>query len=257
MQYNCTILYLNKVLIKREISGVGSTLIKYMKKLVVLTGAGVSQESGISTFRDAEGLWEGHDITEVASLEGFANDPETVLSFYNQRRKQLLEVEPNNAHHYIAALEDHFDVQVITQNVDDLHERAGSTKVHHLHGELRKVRSTKNDQLIVDWQDDLIVGDLAVDGSQLRPHIVWFGEEVFGLKEVKEICATSDIMLVVGTSLTVYPAAGLIYYPPKKCPIILIDPNKPDINMQRIHFVQKKAVVGMEEVAQQLVDFYT
>lgn len=228
-----------------------------MKKLVVLTGAGVSQESGISTFRDVNGLWEGDDIAKVASIEGFVDDPKSVLDFYNKRRKQLVDVEPNLAHHYIAALDDHFDVQIITQNVDDLHEKSGSKNILHLHGELRKARSTKDPKMIVEVEDEINLGDLAEDGSQLRPHIVWFGEEVQSMKEAKKICASADVMLVVGTNVTVYPGAGMINFPAKKCPIILVDPTQPDIDMERIHHIKKNATEGMEEVAQQLVDFYT
>jgi NAD-dependent deacetylase len=173
------------------------------KKLVVLTGAGISAESGIKTFRDSDGLWEGHDIMEVASPEGWKKNPVLVLDFYNKRRQQLKEVLPNAAHIILAELEQHFDVHIITQNVDDLHERAGSTKVLHLHGELLKARSTQNHRYIIEWQDDLFLGNLDTNGHQLRPHIVWFGEAVPALDEAVRITHEADFFAVVGTSLQV------------------------------------------------------
>jgi NAD-dependent deacetylase len=197
-----------------------------MKKLVVLTGAGISAESGIKTFRDAGGLWEGHDVMEVASYEGWLKNKELVLDFYNQRRKQLFEVQPNLGHFTLAELETDFDVHIITQNVDDLHERAGSSKVLHLHGELLKVRSDRNPpKQILDWNTDLKLGDLDQNENQLRPHIVWFGEAVPALEEAVEIAQQADYFAVVGTSLQVYPAAGLIHYAPLHVPIFYIDPN--------------------------------
>lgn len=195
------------------------------KKLVVLTGAGISAESGIRTFRDSDGLWEGHDVMEVASPEGWRKNQELVLDFYNKRRQQLKEVEPNAGHTILAELERDFDVHIITQNVDNLHERAGSTKVLHLHGELLKVRSTQNRNLILDWTEDLYTGDLDQNGHQLRPHIVWFGEEVPALEEAIDITETADYFAVIGTSLQVYPAAGLISYTPSVTPVFYIDPN--------------------------------
>ena len=174
-----------------------------MKKIVVLSGAGISAESGIKTFRDADGLWEGHDIMEVASPEGFAKNPELVLDFYNKRRAQLLEVQPNLAHEILAELEHNFEVHIITQNVDDLHERAGSTNVLHLHGELLKVRSIYNDQIILDWKTDLFLGDVDQFDNQLRPNIVWFGEEVPAMNTALEIVEQADILVVIGTSLQV------------------------------------------------------
>ncbi len=195
-----------------------------MKKLVVLSGAGISAESGIKTFRDADGLWEGHDIMEVASPIGFAKNPELVLDFYNKRRAQLLEVQPNLAHEILAELEQNFEVHIITQNVDDLHERAGSKNVIHLHGELLKVRSVYNEQIILDWKTDLFLGDLDQFGNQLRPHIVWFGEEVPAMEKALEIVEQADILLVIGTSLQVYPAAGLINYVNQNIPVYYIDP---------------------------------
>lgn len=195
-----------------------------MKKIVILSGAGISAESGIKTFRDADGLWEGHDIMEVASPIGFAKNPELVLDFYNKRRTQLLEVEPNEAHKIIAQLQNEFEVHVITQNVDDLHERAGSNNVIHLHGELLKVRSIYNEQIILDWKTDLNLGDVDQFGNQLRPHIVWFGEEVPAMEKALEIVEQADILVVIGTSLQVYPAAGLINYVNQNIPVYYIDP---------------------------------
>lgn len=196
-----------------------------MKNLVVLTGAGISAESGIKTFRDADGLWEGHDVMEVASPEGFINNPELVLDFYNQRRRQLKEVSPNNAHHNLKKLENDFNVDIITQNVDDLHERAGSKSVLHLHGELRKVRSTQNSDLVYTWNDDLVIGNYCENNTQLRPHIVWFGEEVPLLEKAAEITFQADILVIIGTSMQVYPAASLIHYTKPNIPIYFIDPN--------------------------------
>ncbi|WP_264525012.1 SIR2 family NAD-dependent protein deacylase [Flavobacterium sp. N502536] len=195
------------------------------KKLVVLTGAGISAESGIKTFRDSDGLWEGHDVMEVATPEGWRKNQELVLDFYNKRRQQLKEVEPNAGHKILAELEQDFDVHIITQNVDDLHERAGSTKVLHLHGELLKVRSTQNQNIILDWTEDLHTGDTDQNGHQLRPHIVWFGEAVPALEEAIEITETADYFAVIGTSLQVYPAAGLISYTYSVTPVFYIDPN--------------------------------
>lgn len=194
------------------------------KKLVVLTGAGISAESGIKTFRDSDGLWEGHNVMDVATPEGWRKNPSLVLDFYNQRRKQLREVEPNLGHHILAELENEFDVFIITQNVDDLHERAGSTKVLHLHGELLKVRSSVSPNYILDWVGDLNFGDFDNMGNQLRPHIVWFGEAVPALDEAVAITQQADFFAVVGTSLQVYPAAGLIDFTPLKTPIFYIDP---------------------------------
>jgi len=197
---------------------------KKMKKLVVLTGAGISAESGIKTFRDADGLWEGHDVMEVASPEGWRNNQELVLDFYNQRRRQLHTVAPNLGHKVLAELEKDFDVHIITQNVDNLHEKAGSTKVLHLHGELLKVRSTKNEKYVLDWNNDLNKGDVDPNGNQLRPHIVWFGEAVPALEEAIEITQHADYFVIVGTSMQVYPAAGLLHYTNKNVPIYYIDP---------------------------------
>lgn len=194
------------------------------QKIVVLTGAGMSAESGLKTFRDSNGLWEGYDVMEVASPQGFANNPGLVLEFYNQRRRQLLEVAPNDGHKALVALEDRYEVNIITQNVDNLHEQAGSSQVLHLHGELFKVRSTVNEHHILDWKTDLVLGDLDENGHQLRPHIVWFGEMVPMLQNAVEIAVTADVLIIIGTSMQVYPAASLIDYAPKGIPIYFIDP---------------------------------
>jgi len=221
-----------------------------MKKIVVLTGAGISAESGIKTFRGADGLWEGHDIMEVASPEGWFQNKELVLDFYNQRRKQLLLVQPNKAHHLLAKLESDFDVEIITQNVDDLHERAGSTKIIHLHGELLKVRSTTEENLVYHWEKDLHLGDKCERGNQLRPHIVWFGEEVPMLDKSIEIVQKSDILVIIGTSMQVYSAAGLINYIKTNNPIYFIDP-KPNISKNyynNLSIISEKASTGMEKL---------
>ncbi len=199
-----------------------------MKKIVILTGAGISAESGIKTFRDADGLWEGHDVMEVATPEGFAKNPSLVLEFYNQRRRQLLEVQPNKAHFNLAKLEEKFDVEIITQNVDDLHERAGSTKVTHLHGELLKARSVKNSNAVFEWKTDINLGDLASDGSQIRPHIVWFGEDVPMIEKACKIVEQAEVLVVIGTSMQVYPASGLVDFASYDIPKYFIDP-KPSI----------------------------
>ncbi len=200
-----------------------------MKKLVVLTGAGISAESGIKTFRDADGLWEGHDILEVASPIGWAKNPELVLDFYNKRRKQLLDVQPNDAHLILSELETDFEVHIITQNVDDLHERAGSTNIIHLHGELLKVRGDQFPTTIQTWKKDIQIGDLDANKNQLRPHIVWFGEDVPEMENAMEIVAQADILLIIGTSLQVYPAAGLMHYANEDVLVYYIDPNPADI----------------------------
>jgi NAD-dependent deacetylase len=199
------------------------------KKLVVLSGAGISAESGIQTFRDSDGLWEGHNVMDVATPEGYRKNPALVLDFYNKRRQQLLTVKPNEAHFILAELENDFNVQIITQNVDDLHERAGSSKVLHLHGELLKVRSSKNHTQILDWKIDLLDSDKDDEGFNLRPHIVWFGEDVPALEEAVQLTYKADLYLVIGTSLQVYPAAGLIDFVPKKTTIYYIDPNPIEI----------------------------
>jgi len=218
-----------------------------MKKLVVLTGAGMSQESGLMTFRDMGGLWEQYDVTEVASPIAWENDQELVLRFYNERRRQLLEVEPNAGHTGLAELQNYFNVEIITQNVDDLHERAGSSNILHLHGELRKARSTADPSLITEidgWE--LRTGDLCTKGSQLRPHIVWFGESVPAIEEAISIVQDADIFVIIGTSLNVYPAAGLIDYAPRDIPIYLIDPNEVAPTRRNVEFIKEGAVKGVE-----------
>ena len=194
------------------------------KKLVVLTGAGISAESGIKTFRDAGGLWEGHNVMDVATPEGWHKNPKLVMDFYNQRRRQLQEVQPNLGHQILAELENDFEVFIITQNVDNLHEKSGSSNVLHLHGELLKVRSTKNINYILDWETDLNFGDFDDKGNQLRPHIVWFGEEVPALEEAVSLVEKADILIIIGTSLQVYPAAGLINFAKPSIPVYYIDP---------------------------------
>lgn len=217
------------------------------KHIVVLTGAGMSAESGIKTFRDADGLWEGHDVMEVATPEGFAANPELVLDFYNQRRKQLFEVEPNTAHYNLAALESNFKVTIITQNVDDLHERAGSTNVIHLHGELLKVRSTYDENDVQHWKTDLILGDTCKKGYQLRPHIVWFGEDVPMIPKAISICETADILIIIGTSMQVYPAASLMHYVSENTPTYFIDP-KPNIeSKENLTVIAERATVGVKK----------
>lgn len=224
------------------------------KTIVVLSGAGMSAESGINTFRDAGGLWEGHNVMDVASPIGFAKNPELVLEFYNQRRRQLHEVEPNAGHLAVASLEKDFNVHVITQNVDDLHERAGSTHVLHLHGELFKVRSTINERYIRDWKGDLNLGDTDDKGHQLRPHIVWFGEMVPAFDEAVSLAMTADIFVVIGTSLQVYPAAGLVDYIDPSVPVFYIDPNPaPIYNLPNpLEVIAEKGSRGMEILREKL-----
>lgn len=219
-----------------------------MKHIVILTGAGMSAESGINTFRDADGLWEGHDVMEVATPEGFETNPELVLDFYNQRRKQLFEVKPNQAHFDLAEIETNFKVSIITQNVDDLHERAGSNTVIHLHGELLKVRSTQDINDVQAWKTDLVLGDKCKKGHQLRPHIVWFGEDVPMIERAVSICETADILIIIGTSMQVYPAAGLMHYVPKNTPTYFIDP-KPSIGSKKnLTVIAETATVGVKKV---------
>ena len=225
-----------------------------MKHIVVLTGAGMSAESGINTFRDADGVWEGHDVMEVATPEGFAANPELVLDFYNQRRRQLFKVEPNQAHIDLARLEDDFKVSIITQNVDDLHERAGSSKVIHLHGELLKVRSSHNENYIYEWKTDLFLGNICKKGHQLRPHIVWFGEDVPMMDKAIEICAIADILVIIGTSMQVYPAAGLMHYAPQNTPTYFIDPQPSIESKDNLIVIAETATVGMKKVINFLID---
>ena len=231
-----------------------------MKNLVILTGAGMSAESGISTFRDAGGLWDKYPVEQVATPEGYAANPQLVTDFYNERRKQLLDVRPNRGHELVAELEKHFHVTVITQNVDNLHERAGSTEVIHLHGELTKVTSSfqpNNPNYIKELKPEeyeVKIGDKAGDGSQLRPFIVWFGEAVPMIETAIDYCERADIFLIIGTSLNVYPAAGLLNYVPAGVPVYLIDPNHvPIASGRQVQVIQKGASAGMEELIQRLV----
>ncbi|WP_190809061.1 NAD-dependent deacylase [Flagellimonas sp. S3867] len=224
------------------------------KKIVVLTGAGMSAESGLKTFRDANGLWEGHDVMEVASPQGFAKNPELVLEFYNQRRRQLLEVSPNTGHQALVTLEEHFDVSIVTQNVDNLHEQAGSSNVIHLHGELFKVRSIANENHVLDWKKDLVLGDLDENGHQLRPHIVWFGEMVPMLETAAYITQQADILIIIGTSMQVYPAASLINYAPQETPIYFVDP-RPNISAsgyKNLVIISTTATEGVPTLVAQL-----
>jgi NAD-dependent deacetylase len=226
-----------------------------MRKVVVLSGAGISAESGISTFRDANGLWRNYRMEEVASPIAWANHMDLVLEFYNMRRKQLFEVEPNQGHRALVALEEVFDVQIVTQNVDDLHERAGSSKVLHLHGELKKVRSTVDENLIYEMdQWELKRGDLCEKGSQLRPHIVWFGEAVPAMGKAVEIVRQADILIIVGTSLQVYPAAGLMDFAPPGIPVYYVDPNASQLNYRSdIVCISNKAGNGLPQLVKELM----
>jgi NAD-dependent deacetylase len=228
-----------------------------MKKLIVLTGAGISAESGISTFRDAGGLWEKHKIEDVATPEAWRRNPELVLRFYNQRRQQLHSVEPNPGHRALVELEQAYDVHVVTQNVDDLHERAGSRQVLHLHGELRKVRSERHPQLIYDCDGDINMGDCCAKGFQLRPHIVWFGEAVPMLQPAAELASEAAVFLIIGTSLQVYPAAGLMAYAPAHIPVFYVDPD-PQLNwelqqMPQLTVLAEPASIGVPKLVQQLL----
>jgi NAD-dependent deacetylase len=226
-----------------------------MKRIVVLTGAGISAESGISTFRDSNGLWEQHRIEDVATFDAWRRNPDLVLEFYNQRRKQLYEVKPNAGHIALVKLEKNFDVQIITQNVDDLHEQAGSSKVLHLHGELKKVRSTLDENLVYTLDGwELKKGDKCEKGSQLRPHIVWFGEAVPMIAPAQKLSAEADIFIVIGTSLNVYPAAGLVYFIKRGTPVYLIDPHAemlPDV--KNLTVIRETAGKGVPKLVKQLI----
>ena len=223
------------------------------KKLVVLTGAGISAESGLKTFRDSDGLWEGYSIEDVATPGAWRKNRQLVLEFYNYRRRNVLEAQLNAAHYGLATLQDKFDVHIITQNIDDLHERAGSTNVLHLHGEIFRMRSEKNEHLIYDIQDDIRLGDTAEDGAQLRPHIVWFEEPVPKIEEAIPIVNSADIFVVVGTSLVVYPAAGLIRYCSANTPKYIIDKSIPDTSsLYQLTIIEKPATEGVKEFVQML-----
>ncbi|TCO10741.1 SIR2 family NAD-dependent protein deacylase [Natronoflexus pectinivorans] len=220
-----------------------------MKKLVILSGAGMSAESGLPTFRDMGGIWEKYDVTQVASPEAWQSNPELVLRFYNERRKKLFESKPNIGHEIIAGLDNSFNVQIVTQNVDDLHEQAGSKNVLHLHGELKKARSTSNPELVYELNHwELKTGDLCDEGSQLRPHIVWFGEPVDAIYDAMKIVETAEIFVVVGTSLNVYPAAGLLSYVPSGVPIFVIDTGQPNISASNVTVIKEKASDGLKKL---------
>ena len=224
------------------------------KKVVILTGAGISAESGIKTFRDADGLWEGHDVMEVASPQGWARNRELVLDFYNQRRAQLYQVKPNEGHTALVELEEKYEVCIITQNVDDLHERAGSKLIVHLHGELLKARSTVDENLEYVWKRDIHLGDKCEKGSQLRPAIVWFGEAVPMIEKATAITSIADILIIIGTSMQVYPAAGLVHYVGKDVPIYFIDP-RPSINekdIPNLKIIAENASTGVRKVVNEL-----
>jgi NAD-dependent deacetylase len=225
------------------------------RKLVALTGAGISAESGIPTFRDAGGLWEGHRVEDVATPEGWARNPALVLDFYNQRRQRALEVQPNRGHIVFAELEEFFDVTIVTQNVDNLHERAGSSNVIHLHGSLFESRSSVDESLVYKMEGwEIKLGDLCEKGSQLRPNIVWFGEMVPMMEVAAEIANEADYFIVAGTSMLVYPAAGLIEYVKREVPKYIVDPNKPQVSAgPSVHFITEKASVGMEKVKTMLL----
>ncbi len=227
-----------------------------MKRVVVLTGAGMSAESGLKTFREMGGLWEEYDVYEVASPGGWARDRTMVLRFYNERRKQLLESSPNSGHYGLVKLQKYFDVRIITQNIDDLHERAGSSNILHLHGELRKSRSTADPGLVYEIEGwELNEGDLCEKGSQLRPHVVWFGEAVPAIEEATKIVSIADVFVIIGTSMNVYPAAGLINHVPVTAPIYVIDPNEISIaGYSRLKVIRKKAGEGIEELINKLKD---
>lgn len=223
------------------------------KKLVVLTGAGISAESGLKTFRDSDGLWEGYDIAEVATPRAWRKDPKLVLEFYNMRRRNVAEALPNAAHFGLAELEKDFDVQIITQNIDDLHERAGSTNILHLHGEIFKMRSEADESLVYEIRGDINIGDTAEDGAQLRPHIVWFEEPVPLIEEAARISSTADIFVVLGTSLVVYPAAGLVNYAPIDCPKFIVDKKVPyTSSLYNLTTIEKPATEGVKELKEKL-----
>jgi NAD-dependent deacetylase len=226
------------------------------KKLVVLTGAGISAESGLKTFRDSDGLWEGYDVHEVATPGAWRRNPELVLQFYNMRRRNVLEAKPNAAHEGLAGLEKYFDVYVITQNIDDLHERAGSSKVLHLHGEIFKMRSELDESLVFPIQDDIRFGDKGPDGGQLRPHIVWFEEPVPLIIDAGRLVQTAELFVIIGTSLAVYPAAGLIHYAGAEIPKFIVDKNIPFTKgIKNLHPIQKAATAGIQELNEQLFQF--
>lgn len=227
------------------------------KKLIVLTGAGMSAESGIATFRDSDGLWENYPVEQVATPEAFDADPELVLRFYNMRRQELIKVKPNEGHYGLARLEDKFDVQIITQNIDNLHEQAGSSDVLHLHGELMKARSTRDESLIYDLDpenSDIKLGDKCALGSQLRPHIVWFGEAVPMISDAATITEQADVFVIIGTSMNVYPAAGLLSYVNRGVPVYLIDPKDVQVGRRDVVHIKKGASEGVKELTKILLE---
>lgn len=223
------------------------------KNLVVLTGAGISAESGLKTFRDSDGLWNGYNIEDVATPRAWKKNKQLVLDFYNMRRRDVLQAQPNAAHVGLAELEKHFNVHIITQNIDDLHERAGSTNVLHLHGEIFKMRSELNERLIYEIRKDILLGDVAEDGAQLRPHIVWFEEPVPMIERAAEIAAGADIFVVIGTSLVVYPAAGLINYAPHTVPKFIVDKNIPYASLYNLTVIEKPATEGIAALMRLLI----
>jgi NAD-dependent deacetylase len=226
------------------------------KKLVVLSGAGISAESGLRTFRDSDGLWEGYDVNEVATPRGWIKNPEMVLDFYNMRRKNVRDANPNAAHLGLFDLEKYFDLQIITQNIDDLHERAGSTRVLHLHGEIFKMRSELDESLIYPIHDDIHIGDMGADGGQLRPHIVWFEEPVPLISKASRFVRSADILVIIGTSLAVYPAAGLIDFASPSTPKFILDKNIPYTqSIQNLYKIQKPATEGINELKEQLMNY--
>ena len=224
------------------------------KKLVVLTGAGISAESGLKTFRDSDGLWEGYNIEDVATPRAWKKNPQLVLDFYNMRRKNVLEAQPNAAHYGLAELESYFDIHIITQNIDDLHERGGSKNILHLHGEILKMRSETNDHLIYDISEDIHLGQQAEDGAQLRPHIVWFEEPVPMMEQAIAIVEQADIFAVIGTSLVVYPAAGLVNYTPPFIPKFVVDKKMPDMQpMRQLTKIEAPATMGIHQLRDALL----
>jgi NAD-dependent deacetylase len=225
------------------------------KKLVVLTGAGISAESGLKTFRDSDGLWNGYNIEEVATPRAWKKNKQLVLDFYNMRRRDVINARPNAAHTGLAELEKDFDVHIITQNIDDLHERAGSTKILHLHGEIFKMRSEHNETLIAEIRTDILLGDVAKDGAQLRPHIVWFEEPVPLIEEAAMIASDADIFVVIGTSLVVYPAAGLVNCAPRSVPKFIVDKNIPYASLYNVTAIEKPATEGVIELSSLLRDY--
>jgi NAD-dependent deacetylase len=224
-----------------------------MQHIVILTGAGISAESGLKTFRESDGLWEGHDIMEVASPQGWKRNMGKVLDFYNQRRRQLLQVSPNEAHKALVKLEDKYKVSIVTQNIDDLHERAGSTRVIHLHGELLKVRSTFDEDLILDWKNDLQIGDFCEHNHQLRPHVVWFGEAVPMFPKAVELVENADILIIVGTSMQVYPAAALLDYLNNETPVYFIDPRPNISSAKNLSIIAEKATKGVVQLVESII----